>query len=76
MFCVAHHGQISFPGPVGEHTLPIVRGIPTGRAVIERQTIHVVDEQAEPNEDPEGRERALRAGWHTRHMPTTPLQRP
>ena len=61
----AHHGQIPLPGSVGEHTLPLVRGTPAGRAVIERRTIHVADVQAEADEYPEGRERALRSGWHT-----------
>src|SRR5262249_23487873 len=28
---VAHHGQIPFAGPVGQHTLPLVRGLITGR---------------------------------------------
>src|SRR5215510_8708917 len=56
----AHHGQIAFPGPI-----PVTRGTPSGRAFIERRTIHVADVQAEPDEYPESRERALRSGWHT-----------
>src|SRR5262245_62325578 len=56
----AHHGQIAFPGPI-----PVTRGTPSGRAFIERRTIHVADVQAEPDEYPESRERAFRSGWHT-----------
>ena len=33
--------------------------------LIERRTIHLADVQAEADEYPEGRERALRSGWHT-----------
>jgi transcriptional regulator with GAF, ATPase, and Fis domain len=61
----AHYGQTPFPHAVGENTVAIVRGTPSGRAVIERQTIHVDDVQAEVEEYPEGRERALRSAWHT-----------
>jgi len=53
------------PGTGQEYSLPLVRGTPTGRAVIERRTIHVADVQAEAKKYPEGRERALRLGWHT-----------
>jgi two-component system NtrC family sensor kinase len=56
----AHHGKIAFPGPI-----PVTRGTASGRAFIERRTIHVADVQAEPDEYPESRERALRSGWHT-----------
>ena len=61
----AHHGQIPLPGSVGEHTLATRARNSGGRAVIERRTIHVADVQAEADEYPEGRERALRSGWHT-----------
>ena len=56
----AHHGQFAFPAPI-----PATRGTASGRAVIERRTIHVADMQAEADEYPEGRERALCSGWHT-----------
>src|SRR5262249_27207972 len=62
---VAHHGQIPFPGPVGQFTIPLVRGHITGRAVIDRRTIHVADILAEGDEYPEGRKLALQLGWHT-----------
>src|SRR5262249_29728139 len=32
---VAHHGQIPTPGPVGQATIPLVRGHVAGRAVLE-----------------------------------------
>src|SRR5262245_18296192 len=62
---VAHHGQIPFPGPIGQHKIPLVRGLLNGRAVIERRTNHVADMQAEAEEYPEGRDIALRLGWRT-----------
>ena len=46
---VAHHGPIPVPG-----SLPMTRGVLAGRAVLDRQTIHVGDLQAETGEYPEG----------------------
>src|SRR5262249_37507531 len=40
---VAQHGTVPAPAVV-----PIIRGVPVGRAVIDRQTIHVKDMKAEP----------------------------
>src|SRR5262249_6482795 len=37
---VAHHGQLPMSGPVGQLTIPLVRGRILGRAVIDRRTIH------------------------------------
>ena len=48
---VAHHGQIP-TGPVGEFTLPLVRGSVNGRATLDGQTVHVADVQTEANEFP------------------------
>jgi signal transduction histidine kinase/tryptophan 2,3-dioxygenase len=62
---VAHHGQIPTVGPVGQNTLPIVRGFITGRAVIDRRTIHAADMQAEADEYPEGQKLAHQLGWRT-----------
>jgi len=62
---VAHHGQIPFPSPIGQHKIPLVRALLNGRAVIERRTNQVVDMQAEAEEYPEGRELAVRLGWRT-----------
>src|SRR5262249_45843599 len=62
---VAHHGQIPFTGPVGQLTLPLVRGAIMGRGVIDRRTIHVADVLAEADEYPEGHKNALRFGFRT-----------
>src|SRR5262245_39573826 len=53
---VAHHGQIPF---TSLHSIPVVRGFITGRAVIERRTVHVADVLAHQDEYPESRNRAL-----------------
>src|SRR5262249_26950265 len=60
-----HHGQIPTSAPVGQHTVPIVRGLITGRAVIDRRTIHVADILAESDEYPDARMRALPLGFRT-----------
>src|SRR6185295_2620358 len=60
---VANHGPISPVGPVGQGTLPLTRGLPPARAVLERQTFHVADLQAETTEYPEGSEFARRLGF-------------
>jgi GAF domain-containing protein len=62
---VAHHGQIPMAGPVGQLSGSLVRGFITGRAVIDRRTIHVADILAEGDEYPEGRKRALQLGYRT-----------
>src|SRR4029078_13683855 len=60
---VANHGPLSAVGPVGQGTLPLTRGLPPARAVLERQTFHVPDLQAETTEYPEGSEFARRLGF-------------
>jgi signal transduction histidine kinase len=57
---VAHHGPIAVPG-----SLPMTRGVLAGRAVLDRQTIHVADLQAETGEYPEGSKIARRLGLRT-----------
>src|SRR5262245_9420852 len=57
---VAHHGPIPSGG-----TLPLTRGIPPARAVLDRRTIHIADLQAETDEFPEGSDRARRVGFRT-----------
>jgi GAF domain-containing protein len=57
---VAHHGPIPVPD-----SLPMTRGVLAGRAVLDRQTIHVADLQAETREYPEGSEIARRLGLRT-----------
>jgi signal transduction histidine kinase len=62
---VAHHGQIPTIAPVGQHTLPLARGFITGRAVLDRRTIHVADILAEADEYPESQKLALQRGYRT-----------
>ena len=57
---VAHYGPIPQSG-----TLPVTRGFITGRVVLDRQTIHVADIQAETDEYPEGSDAARRLGHRT-----------
>src|SRR5215475_6916808 len=68
--CVANYGPI----PVTEMQRPIVRGSPGGRAVIDRQTIHVHDIAAEvETEFPEYKH--LQQRTNTRTVLATPLLR-
>jgi GAF domain-containing protein len=57
---VAHHGPIRVPG-----SLPMMRGVLAGRAVLDRQTIHVADLQAETRDYPQGSEIARHLGLRT-----------
>ena len=65
---VAQHGLIP-SSPVVNAT----RGLVSGRAVLDRQTIQVADLHAEPDEYPEGSALARRLGYHT--MLAVPLLR-
>src|SRR5262249_46456597 len=56
-----HH--ISAIGQGG--SLPLTRGGAVGRAVLDRQTIHLADLQSETDEYPEGSAIARRLGHHT-----------
>src|SRR4029453_1422933 len=60
---VVHKGPI--PSASVGQTRPLVRETPTGRAVLDRRTIHVADVQAEIDEYPEGSARARRLGYRT-----------
>jgi GAF domain-containing protein len=51
----AHHGPIPV-GPIGEFTIPLIRGTATGRAVLDERAVHVADMQTEGDEFREGRE--------------------
>jgi GAF domain-containing protein len=68
---VSHRGHIPSVGPVGEATLPLTRGAAVGRAVLDRQTIHLADVQSETEEYPEGSAIARRLGF--RAILTVPL---
>src|SRR5262245_7498236 len=65
MRLVAHHGQITLAGPVGQHTVPLVPGLIAARAIIDRRTIHVADVLAEADEYPESRSHAQKFGYRT-----------
>src|SRR6266403_5317348 len=58
----AHHGPI--PSPTGR-LIPVVRGSVAGRAVLDRQPVHVVDLQAEAEEFPVGSALAREGGYRT-----------
>src|SRR6185436_17835534 len=66
---VATHGPVPAPAEL----LPICPGLPTARAVVDRQTIHVHDLAAETNEFPESR--AFQHHTGTRTILATPLLR-
>ena len=69
---VEHRGPIPY-GTVGEFTVPLVRGLVTGRAVLEGRTLHVADLHAEALEFPEGSESARQ--WGHRTALSVPLMR-
>jgi GAF domain-containing protein len=72
LLLVAHHGPILI-GPVGEFTLPLVRGAVAGRSVLDGQTVHVADTQTEGDAFPESSENARRMGFRT--ILSVPLMR-
>src|SRR5262249_8383792 len=62
---VARHGPLPTTALVGQATLPLTRGISFARAVLDRQTIHVADLQAEIGEYPQSSDLAHRLGIRT-----------
>jgi signal transduction histidine kinase len=63
LFLVAHHGAIV--GPIGEFSLPLVRGTVAGRSMLDGQTVHVADLQTDVDEFPEGSANARRLRFRT-----------
>src|SRR5262249_44276572 len=61
---VAHEGSVPL-GPVGQFTVPLVRGSLTGRVTLESRTIQIADHQVEEVEYPEGTVIARRYGVRT-----------
>src|SRR5262245_33625232 len=59
---VAHHGPVPVPP---SFVMPAIRGLVGGRAVLDRQPIHVADLQLETQEFPEGSAIAREHGFHT-----------
>src|SRR5215467_9627655 len=69
---VAHHGPMR-QGPIGEFSIPIIRGTVNGRAVLEARTLQIADLQSEGKEYPEGTEIARK--WGHRAILAVPLLR-
>jgi signal transduction histidine kinase/HAMP domain-containing protein len=63
LLLVAHHGAIV--GPIGEFSLPLVRGTVSGRSVLDGRTVHVADLQNDVDEFPEGSANARRLRFRT-----------
>src|SRR5262249_3354189 len=61
---VTHHGPIP-QGPVGEFTIPLVRGTVNGRAVLDKRTVQVAGVEADTEEFPVGSEWARRLSHRT-----------
>ena len=70
---VAHFGPIPIAGNVGESGRVLDRGTPAGRAIIDRQTIHIHDLRAADAEFPEAKARGIAMGLRT--VLDTPLLR-
>jgi GAF domain-containing protein len=65
LLLVANHGPIPQGGEIGQFTFPLVRGTGSGRAVLDRQAVHIADMAAEVEEFPESSENARRMGFRT-----------
>jgi GAF domain-containing protein/CheY-like chemotaxis protein len=64
---VAHHGPLAVSAGL---VVPVIRGTVSGRAVLDRQPIHLADLQTEAQEFPEGSQFARDQGFHTvLHVP-------
>jgi len=73
LWIVAHYGPIPAPRPLGEEIV-FSRGVAHGRAIIDRQTIHVPDIRAQlETEFPDAKE--LQESTGTRTILATPLLR-
>src|SRR5262249_35389731 len=62
---VAHRGPGPTTAPVGQSTMRLTRGVTSGRAILDRQTIHVADLQAEMDEYPQSLDLARQLGIRT-----------
>ena len=72
LLLVAHHGPIPV-GPIGEFSLPLIRGTVAGRSVLEGRSVHIADTQAEVDEFPESSKNARHMGFRT--ILSVPLMR-
>jgi signal transduction histidine kinase/DNA-binding response OmpR family regulator/HPt (histidine-containing phosphotransfer) domain-containing protein len=63
LLLVAHHGAIV--GPIGDFSLPLVRGTVAGRSVLDGRTVHIADLQTDVDEFPEGSANSRRLRFRT-----------
>src|SRR6516162_681207 len=65
---------VAFQGPIDQAgSLPLVRDYPSGRAVLDKQTVHIADLQTQADEFPLGNKLAQRWGFRT--VLSVPLMR-
>src|SRR6516165_8021753 len=65
---------VAFQGPISQaESLPLVRDYPSGRAVLDKRTIHIADLQTEADEFPLGSK--LAQSWGFRTVLSVPLMR-
>jgi two-component system, NtrC family, sensor kinase len=61
---VAHHGAIPL-GPIGDFSIPFVRGTVAGQSMLSGRTVHVADVQTERDEFPQSSQSARQLGFRT-----------
>jgi GAF domain-containing protein len=61
---VAHHGAIPL-GPIGDFSIPFVRGTVAGQSMLSGRTVHVSDVQTEGDEFPQSSQHARQLGFRT-----------
>ena len=61
---VAHHGTIPL-GPIGDFSIPFVRGTVAAQSMLSGRTVHVADVQTEGDEFPHSIESARQLGFRT-----------
>jgi putative methionine-R-sulfoxide reductase with GAF domain len=61
---VAHHGAIPL-GPIGDFSIPFVRGTVAGQSMLSGRTVHVADVQTEGHEFPQSSQHARQLGFRT-----------
>src|SRR6516225_10087853 len=65
---------VAFQGPISQaESLPLVRDYPSGRAVLDKRTVHIADLQTQADEFPLGNKLAQRWGFRT--VLSVPLMR-
>ena len=64
LLLVANHGAIPI-GPIGEFSLPFVRGTVAARSMVEGRAVHIPDVQTSVDEFPQSSESARQLGFRT-----------